>query len=158
MMLALDPAVRCTVGEAFHRLTGPWIRLPNGDTIGSDLVWYEDWRSVMGATGVNSGGYVVQVSHDEIKAFCQRTGSRLPTLAELQWLATGTETQKASRDRPSRLVSDYGAAQCRRAVWQPTSDGYLFGGTAYADTDVQAGTPEAGNRMIGLRIVHETKT
>lgn len=148
-------AERMSVAQAFHLLTAPWCHLDNGTAIAADLVTVEQWLQVTGLPCQETQGYAVSLSPDDVRRYLAATGTRLPTLAEMRALAAGTERQVAMRDWTATLraglVSDGGARNCQRFLWQPTSDGLLFGGTAYADAETMPAPAEA-NAMVGLRV------
>lgn len=147
-LLEPDASQRLPTALAFHTLVRD--RLP-----GADLVTVPEWRRVLpGAPCRDHHGYATELAERDVQHYLAATGQRLPTLAELQALAAGTERQASTRDwtAPLRtgLVSDHGARNCRRWLWQPTADAGLFGGTAYTDMDTMP-PPPAPNAMIGLR-------
>lgn len=150
-LLAPEPSVRASVGQVYAFLSPEFLRIPSGAEIGKDLVTAEKFSRVMGQVCDQQCGYATNLEKSDIRSYCYRMGVRLPTLAELQELAQGTERQQATRSFKSGLVSDWGAKHSRRFLWQPTVDGHLFGGTAYADQEVLQGWQQ--NQMVGLRVV-----
>jgi hypothetical protein len=157
-LVAPAMAERMSVAQAFHLLTAPWCHLDNGTSIiAADLVTVEQWLQVTGVPCQETQGYAVALTPDDVRRYLAATGTRLPTLTELRALAAGTERQASTRDWDATLrtglVSDDGARNCRRFLWQPTADGALFGGTAYADTEIIRAP--STNAMVGLRVVKE---
>jgi serine/threonine protein kinase len=154
-LVAPAMAERMSVAQAFHLLTAPWCHLADGTALAADLVTAEQWQSATGHPCQANHGYAVALTPDDVRRYLAATGTRLPTLAEMRALAAGTERQAATRDWTATLraglVSDGGARNGRRWLWQPTSDGLLFGGTAYADAETMP-APVEPNAMVGLRV------
>jgi hypothetical protein len=149
-LLEPDSIQRIPVGLAFHSLV-------RNSRTGADLVTVQEWHRVLpDAHCRDHHGYAVALTPNDVHRYLAATSTRLPTLAEIQALAAGTERQVATRDWTATLrtglVSDGGARNCRRWLWQPTSDGLLFGGTAYADAETMP-APGEPNAMVGLRVV-----
>lgn len=149
-LLASEPSARASVGQAYAFLSPEFLPLPSGAEVAKDFVKAEEFSRIMGQACDQQHGYVTNLTKDDIKEYCRKTQVRLPTLVELKKLARGTERQQATRSFEGGLVSDRGARHCRRFLWQPTADGKMFGGTAYADQEILQGWQQ--NRMVGLRV------
>ena len=155
-LLDPDPRQRMGCGLGFHLLTGSWCTLTGGVQVASDLVSVQAWRQTLPDAPYQAHqGYVTNLAAGDVARYLAATGTRLPTLAELQAVAVGTELARATRSADAAirdgLVSDLGARNTRRMLWQPTQDGVLFGGTAYADAETLP-APHEPNAMIGLRV------
>ncbi|HEU4324485.1 MAG TPA: hypothetical protein VFS21_15190 [Roseiflexaceae bacterium] len=154
-----DSARRLRVALAYHMLTGPWCTLSGGARLASDLVTVEQWRAVLpDAPCATTAGYATALVPADVLRYLQATGTRLPRQAELHSVASGTERQPALRSHERMLVegqiSDLGARNCRRWLWQPVEEGVVWGGTPYADSDVLA-APATPNAMVGLRVARD---
>lgn len=137
---------RCSVGLAYHILS-PLFAVE----ISTRLVTKEEYEGTCGPCHSHNG-YVVNLSMEEVDAYCKKTNTRLPTVAEWKKAATGTERVKAMNNwdkAHDSLISDYGHRHMRRYLWQPTADGVMVGGTAYCDTE---SIPYMQNAMVGLRV------
>ena len=150
-LLHPHPAERMSAGMAYHRLV-------RDRQIEADLVTVADWQQVLpdAPSTTAHGGYAVTLNATDVQRYLRATGTRLPSRAEMRQIARGTERQGAVRDwgraTQAGLIRDSGARNTRRYLWQPTSDGVVFGGTASVDSETMP-DPGVGNRMIGLRVV-----
>jgi serine/threonine protein kinase len=148
---------RLTVGQAYASLCPSWIRLSNSTLIGRDLVTTGELRAVVPTASCRSVyDYAVAIDPDDVQRFCKAGRFRLPTTAELQELAVGTEHQVILRDYEiymrRGLVSDRGARFCRRFLAQPTLAMTIFGGSIQGGQDIDA-APKGANPLVGLRVV-----
>lgn len=157
-LLEEDPSKRLSVGMAYHRLVGDWCRLQGGTRIGSDLVTISQWQSVLPDIPCRDTlGYATELDPSDVQRYLDATGTRLPSVAELDELGVGTEHQSCLRP-PERmlsegLVSDVGARNCRRFLWQSTDGPIVWGGTSYADSESMK-EPTVPNGMVGLRVAN----